>query len=463
MKKAIILAAGKGTRMKSVHPKVVHKVCGKEMVNHVIDAAHDAGVDETIIVLGHGIDEVKEAVASDVKIAIQREQLGTAHAVKMAEENIKEDDTVIVLCGDTPLIEATTLEDFFGYHDRGNFAVTVLTTSVEDPTGYGRIIRDSEGNFLKIVEEKDASEGEKAIKEINSGMYCFNGKFLKESLAKVDNNNAQGEYYLPDTIEIIINANGKVGAYMGASIEELMGVNSRNQLSNAERIMRRRINEKHMTNGVTIIDPDATYIDADVEIGNDTIILPGCMIRKESKIGVACEIGPQTSMENSIVGDYTSVKKSELIEASVGSHTKVGPYAYLRPKAQVGNHCKVGDFVEIKNAKFGDGSKASHLSYIGDAEVGKNVNVGCGVVFVNYDGKNKFKSVVKDNAFVGSNSNLIAPVIVEEDTFIATGSTITDDIPTGYLAIARERQVLKPGWVEKKRKKDEEAEKNNIK
>ena len=460
MKKAIILAAGKGTRMKSVHPKVVHKVCGKEMVNHVIDEAHDAGVDETIVVLGHGIDEVKEAVGSDVKIAIQREQLGTAHAVKMAEENIKEDDTVLVLCGDTPLIEATTLEDFFGYHDRGNFAVTVLTTSVEDPTGYGRIIRDSEGNLLKIVEQKDASEEEKAIKEINSGIYCFNGKFLKESLAKVDNNNAQGEYYLPDTIEIIRNANGKAGAYMGASIEELMGVNSRNQLSNAEKIMRRRINEKHMTNGVTIIDPDATYIDADVEIGNDTIILPGCMIRKGSKIGVACEIGPQTSMENSIVGDYTSVKKSELIDASVGNHTKVGPYAYLRPKAQVGNNCKVGDFVEMKNAKFGDGSKASHLSYIGDAEVGKNVNVGCGVVFVNYDGKNKFKSIVKDNAFVGSNSNLVAPVIVEEDTFIATGSTITDDIPTGCLAIARERQVLKPGWVEKKRKKDEEAEKN---
>lgn len=460
MKKAIILAAGKGTRMKSTHPKVVHKVCGKEMVNHVIDAAHSAGVNETIVVLGHGIDEVKKAVGDDVKIAVQKEQLGTAHAVRMAEESVNEDDRVVVLCGDTPLIEADTLEDFFEYHDKGEFAVTVLTTSVEDPTGYGRIIRDSKGNLLKIVEQKDASEEEKAVKEINSGIYCFNGKFLKESLAKVDNNNAQGEYYLPDTIEIIRNSNGKAGAYMGASIEELMGVNSRNQLSNAERIMRRRINEKHMTNGVTIIDPEATYIDADVEIGNDTIIFPGCMLRKGSKIGIACEIGPQTSMENSIVGDYTSVKKSEMIDASVGDHTKVGPYAYLRPKAQVGNNCKVGDFVEMKNAKFGDGSKASHLSYIGDAEVGKNVNVGCGVVFVNYDGKNKFKSIVKDNAFVGSNSNLVAPVVVEEDTFIATGSTITEDIPTGCLAIARERQVLKEGWVAKKRKKDEEAEKN---
>ena len=463
MKKAIILAAGKGTRMKSAHPKVVHKVCGKEMVNHVIDAAHNAGVNETIVVLGHGIDEVKEAVGEDVKIAVQSEQLGTAHAVRMAEDSINPDDTVVVLCGDTPLIEADTLRDFFEYHDKGEFAVTVLTTSVEDPTGYGRIIRDAEGHLLKIVEQKDANEEEKAVKEINSGIYCFNGKFLKDSLAKVDNNNAQGEYYLPDTIELIRNAGGKAGAYMGATIEELMGVNSRNQLSNAERIMRRRINEKHMTNGVTIIDPDATYIDADVEIGNDTIILPGCMLRKGSKIGVGCEIGPQTSMENSVVGDYTNVKKSEMIDATVGDHTKVGPYAYLRPKAHVGNNCKVGDFVEMKNAKFGDGSKASHLSYIGDAEVGKNVNVGCGVVFVNYDGKNKFKSIVKDNAFVGSNSNLVAPVTVEEDTFIATGSTITDDVPTGCLAIARERQVLKPGWVEKKRKRDEEAEKNKQK
>lgn len=460
MKKAIILAAGKGTRMKSIHPKVVHKVCGKEMVNHVVDAASKAGVNETVVVLGHGIEEVKKVLAEDVKIAIQKQQLGTAHAVKMAEENIKEDDTVIVLCGDTPLIEAATLEEFFKYHDDGKFAVTVLTTAVENPTGYGRIIRDDKGELLKIVEQKDASEEERAVKEINSGIYCFNGKFLKDSLEKVDNNNAQGEYYLPDTIEIIRNAAGKAGAYMGASIEELMGVNSRIQLSNAERIMRRRINERHMTNGVTIIDPDATYIDADVEIGNDTIILPACVLKKGTKIGVGCEIGPQTSMENSLVGDFTSVKKSELIDASVGSNTKVGPYAYLRPKTQVGDNCKVGDFVEMKNAKFGHGSKASHLSYIGDAEVGENVNIGCGVVFVNYDGKNKFKSIVKDNAFVGSNSNLVAPVVVEEDTFIATGSTITEDIPKGCLAIARERQVLKEGWVEKKRKKDQESEKN---
>lgn len=211
-----------------------------------------------------------------------------------------------------------------------------------------------------------------------------------------------------------------------------------------------------MENGVTIIDSDATYIDADVQIGNDTIILPGCMLKNGSKIGIGCEIGPQTSIDNSVVGNYTNVKKSEMIDAKVGDNTNVGPYAYLRPKADIGNDCKIGDFVEVKNAIFGDGSKASHLSYIGDAEIGKNVNIGCGVVFVNYDGKNKFRSIVKDKAFVGSNSNLVAPVVIQEDAFIATGSTITEDVPNGCLAIARERQVLKSGWVEKKRKRDEE-------
>ena len=261
---------------------------------------------------------------------------------------------------------------------------------------------------------------------------------------------------MPDTIELIRNAGGLAGAYQGASIEELMGVNSRLQLSEAEATMRKRINERHMVNGVTIIDVASTYIDADVEIGSDTIVLPGCVLTKGSKIGSSCKIGPHTSIENSIIGDNTSIKKSEVIDAKVGDNTNVGPFAYLRPKADIGNNCKIGDFVEVKNASFGDGSKASHLSYIGDAEVGKNVNIGCGVVFVNYDGKNKFRSIVKDNAFVGSNSNLVAPVIVEEDTFIATGSTITDDIPVGCLAIARQRQELKVGWVEKKRKRDAE-------
>lgn len=456
MKKSIILAAGKGTRMKSTYPKVVHKVCGKEMVNHVIDISKSAGVDETIVILGHGIDAVKEVLSDDVRIAIQEEQLGTAHAVMMANDYIDDADTVVVLCGDTPLISEETLVEFFKHHDQNNNAVTVLTTEVDDPTGYGRVIRDSSNEFMKIVEQKDASEQEKSVREINSGIYCFNGAFLKDSLQYVGNNNAQGEYYLPDTIEIIRNMGGRADAYLGATIEELMGVNSRVQLSDAERIMRRRINEQHMINGVTIIDTDSTYIDSGVVIGADTVILPGCMISGKTVIGSNCVIGPQTGISDSTIGDRTSVKKSEVIKSIVGEDTNVGPYAYLRPNSSIGNECKIGDFVEVKNASFGDGSKASHLSYIGDAQVGERVNIGCGVVFVNYDGKNKFKSVVEDDAFIGSNSNLVAPVVVKKDAFIATGSTITDDIPAGSLGIARQRQVIKEGWVQKKREIDSE-------
>lgn len=452
--KAIILAAGKGTRMKSKYPKVIHKVCGKEMVNHVINVSKKSGVNDIVAILGHESEVVKERLPKDTMIAMQTEQLGTGHAVKMAKEYINDEDTIVVLCGDTPLIKEDTLNRLFSYHLENGYHATVLTTKVDNPTGYGRIIRDSNEDLLKIVEQKDANEEEKAVNEINSGIYCFNGKSLREALDLIDNNNAQGEYYLTDTIYIMRDKGQKVGAYNGSTIEELMGVNSRVELSKAEEIMRRRINESHMVNGVTIIDTNSTYIESDVEIGNDTIIYPGVMLKGNTKIGCNCIIEMNSSIENSIIGDNTEVKNSTIIDSVVGENTTVGPYAYLRPKSNIGNHVKIGDFVEVKNATIEDHSKASHLSYIGDAHVGKNVNIGCGVVFVNYDGKNKFKSVVKDGAFVGSNSNLVAPVTVEEDGYIATGSTITNDVPNGALAIARERQVVKEGWVEKKRARD---------
>ncbi len=452
--KAIILAAGKGTRMKSKYPKVIHKVCGKEMVNHVINVSQKSGVNDIVVILGHESDVVKERLPRDSMIAMQTEQLGTGHAVKMAKEYINDEDTIVVLCGDTPLIKEDTLKRLFAYHLENEYHATVLTTKVDNPTGYGRIIRDNNEDLLKIVEQKDANEEEKAVKEINSGIYCFNGKSLRESLDLIDNNNAQGEYYLTDTIYIMRDRGQKVGAYNGSTIEELMGVNSRVELSKAEEIMRRRINEAHMVNGVTIIDTNSTYIESDVEIGNDTIIYPGVMLKGNTKIGSNCVIEMNSAIENSIIGDNTEVKNSTIIDSVVGENTTVGPYAYLRPKSNIGNNVKIGDFVEVKNATIEDNSKASHLSYIGDAHVGKDVNIGCGVVFVNYDGKNKFKSVVKDGAFIGSNSNLVAPVIVEEDGYIATGSTITNDVPKGALAIARERQVVKEGWVEKKRSRD---------
>ncbi len=453
--KAIILAAGKGTRMKSKHPKVVHKVCGKEMVNHVIDVSKKSGVQDVVVILGHGSETVKESIPSDSQIAMQTEQLGTGHAVKMAKEYINDDDTIVVLCGDTPLVKEDTLRRLFAYHVEKGYVATVLTTKVDNPTGYGRIIRDNHEDLLKIVEQKDASEEEKLVNEINSGIYCFDGKSLREALDLIDNNNAQGEYYLTDTIKIMRDRGEKVGAYNGSTIEELMGVNSRVELSKAEEIMRKRINTSHMVNGVTIIDVNSTYIESDVEIGNDTIVYPGVMLKGNTKIGSGCIIGMNCNISNSTIGDYTEVESSTIIDSNVGENTIVGPYAYLRPNSNIGSHVKIGDFVEVKNATIGDNSKASHLSYIGDAYVGKNVNIGCGVVFVNYDGHHKFKSVVKDGAFIGSNSNLVAPVTVEEKGYIATGSTITDDVPQGALAIAREKQVVKEGWVEKKNSKED--------
>ena len=440
--KAIILAAGKGTRMKSKYPKVVHKVCGKEMVNHVISVSKKSGVNDIVAILGHESDVVKEKLPKDTMIAMQTDQLGTGHAVMMAKEYINDNDTIVVLCGDTPLVKEETLKRLFDYHIEHGYHATVLTTTVDNPTGYGRIIRDENKDLLKIVEQKDANEEEKKAKEINSGIYCFNGKSLRESLDLLDNNNAQGEYYLTDTIKIMRDKGQKVGAFNGSTIEELMGVNSRVELSKAEEIMRRRI------------DVNSTYIEADVEIGNDTIVYPGAMLRRNTKIGTNCVIGMNCSITNSQIGNYTEVQSSTIVDSTVGENTTVGPYAYLRPNSNIGNNVKIGDFVEVKNATIEDNSKASHLSYIGDAHVGKDVNIGCGVVFVNYDGKNKFKSTVKDGAFIGSNSNLVAPVTVEEKGYIATGSTITNDVPQGALAVARERQVIKEGWVAKKEERD---------
>mgnify|MGYP000972143277 CR=1 FL=1 len=451
---AIVLAAGKGTRMKSALPKVLHQVAGKSMLAHVLKSVSEVEIAKNVVIVGHEADRVIATLPKGTQFVKQVEQLGTGHAVKMAKETINDEDTIVVLCGDTPLIEKETLEKLFAYHLENEYMATVLTTKVEDPTGYGRVIRDSEGNFEKIVEQKDANEEELAVNEINSGIYCFKGDKLKEALDLLDNNNAQGEYYLTDTMKIIKDKGSKVGVFVGATIEELMGVNSRVQLAQAEAIMRKRINKKHMDNGVTIINPENTYIEANVQIGKDTIIEPGVMLRGNTEIGDECIIGMNSSITNSKIGNFTEIKISTIIDSAVGENTTVGPYAYLRPKSNVGNHVKIGDFVEVKNANIGDYSKASHLSYIGDADVGKDVNIGCGVVFVNYDGKNKFRSVVEDGAFIGSNSNLVAPVHIQHKGYIATGSTITEDVPDGALAIARQRQVVKEGWVARKEAKD---------
>lgn len=447
--KAIILAAGAGTRMKSKLPKVLHKVCGQTMLGHVIDVAKSSKVEECIAVIGHGAKEVKESLAPEVKTVLQEEQLGTGHAVMMAYDHI-EDGTVLILCGDGPLITEETLNKIMDYHSQGGFKATVLTTDLTNPKGYGRIVRGEEGQLEKIVEEKDTTEAEKSITEINSGIYCFDGKVLKEALPRLKNDNAQKEYYLTDVLSIISSMGFKVGVYKTEEYEEIMAVNSREQLAEVEAIMRKRIAKKHMASGVTLINPDHTYIEKTVSIGPDTIIYPGAILTGNTVIGEDCTIGENSRIENSNIGNGVEVQNSTVIDSTVGDFTTIGPYAYLRPNSNLGKHVKIGDFVEVKNSTIGDNSKASHLAYVGDADVGKNVNIGCGVVFVNYDGKNKHRSTVEDNAFVGSNSNLIAPVTVKEGGYIACGSTITKDVPKGSLAIARGRQENKEGWADRK-------------
>lgn len=444
--KTIILAAGKGTRMKSKKAKVLHEVCGKPMVNHIIDVSKLAGSKETIVITGHMKDEVLKALDNDIKIAEQKERLGTGHAVMMCKDFINDDDKIMILCGDTPLLNEETLKNLLDYHNKNSYKATVLTCIVENSNGYGRIIRDDKNNLLKIVEQKDASMEELLVKEINSGIYIFDGLDLKIALDKIDNNNAQGEYYLTDTLELIKNDDKSVGAFSGALIEEIMGVNSKLDLSKANEIMRRKINENHMLEGVIIVDTTSTYIDLDVKIGMDTIIEPNVILKGNTVIGEDCIIGANSKIIDSRISDDVKIENSTVLESNIDSNTTVGPYAYIRPNCNIGKNVKIGDFVEVKNSNIDDNTKASHLTYIGDANLGKGINLGCGVVFVNYDGKNKFRTTVEDNSFIGCNTNLIAPVKVEENSYIAAGSTITDDVPKNNLAIARARQVNKDNW-----------------
>ncbi|KIL39402.1 bifunctional N-acetylglucosamine-1-phosphate uridyltransferase/glucosamine-1-phosphate acetyltransferase [Gordoniibacillus kamchatkensis] len=448
----VVLAAGQGKRMKSKLYKVLHPVCGKPMVGHMVDALRAINAERTVVVVGHGADKVQAYFGDSVQYALQAEQLGTGHAVLQAERLLGDlDGTTVVVYGDTPLIRAETLQAMVAMHEKSGAAVTLLSAIFADPTGLGRIVRDSGGRVQGIVEQKDCTPQEAAIKEINAGAYCFDNRKLFAALAQVTNNNAQNEYYLTDVIGIMRAQGDIVEAYCTPDADESLGVNDRAALADAERIMRARLNRAHMLNGVTIVDPQATYIEAEVQIGADTVVLPGSMLRGRTVIGSDCVIGPGADITDSTVGDGASVKHSVLQEAVVGAASAVGPFAYLRPGAKLGEDVKVGDFVEIKNATLGDGTKVSHLAYVGDAVVGKNVNFGCGAITVNYDGFNKQLTEVEDDAFVGSNVNLIAPVKIGKGAYVVAGSTITHEVPAGDLAIARERQTNKPGYAEKLR------------
>lgn len=449
MRTAIILAAGKGTRMRSNQPKVVHDILQKPMLAHVVDHLREAQVERIIAIVGHEADKVKECVTG-VEFVYQNEQLGTGHAVLQAEQLLADvDGNTMVICGDTPLIYAETIENIFNYHEAQRAKATILTAQVDNPTGYGRIIRDQTEHVLGSVEEKDASPQERLIQEINTGTYCFAIKELFWALNQVTNDNAQGEYYLPDVLKILADADYPVRGYKTNDFEQTLGINDRVALANAERIMRERINTYWMREGVTIINPDSTYIGSDVKIGSDTVIYPNTHIYGKSVIGSDVVIGPDCYIHESTIADYAYVHQSVIHDSSVGSYTSVGPYAHLRNNTAVGEHVRVGNFVEMKNTQFGDHSGSAHLAYLGDAEVGERVNIGCGSITVNYDGEKKHKTIIGNDAFVGCNSNLIAPIEIGSNAYIAAGSTLTDDVPENALAIARERQTNKAGYAEK--------------
>ncbi|RAK16564.1 bifunctional UDP-N-acetylglucosamine pyrophosphorylase/glucosamine-1-phosphate N-acetyltransferase [Anoxybacillus vitaminiphilus] len=447
---AIILAAGQGTRMKSKLYKVLHPVCGKPMVEHVVDQVSKLNLEKLVTIVGFGAEQVKAQIGGKSEFALQEEQLGTAHAVMQATSHLGDKEGVtLIICGDTPLITADTMKALLEHHSKTNAKATILTAIAEDPTGYGRIIRNNEGHVEKIVEHKDATEEERKVKEINTGTYCFDNKSLFQALTKVSNDNAQGEYYLPDVIEILKKQGEIISAYQADVFEETLGVNDRVALSQAEKIMRARINRTHMMNGVTIIDPEHTYISADVEIGRDTVIYPGTIIEGKTVIGENCVIGPNSEIKNCVIGDRTTIRHSVAHDSEIGNDVTIGPFAHIRPLSKISDDVRIGNFVEVKKSTFGKGSKASHLSYIGDAEVGADVNIGCGSITVNYDGKHKHLTKIEDGAFIGCNTNLIAPVTIGKGAYVAAGSTITEDVPGNALSIARARQVNKENYVER--------------
>ena len=452
--KAIVLAAGEGSRMKSKTPKVLHKILNKTMLDYVIDTAQGCGAESVCVVVGHKAEEVKAGIAhGDVAFALQKEQKGTGHAAMMAADFIEDGKGMLILYGDTPLITSESLARLAETHRAEGNGVTVVSAILDDPAGYGRIVRDSAGDFLKIVEHKDASAGERGIKEINTGIYIFRGKALRESLQKLDNRNAQGEYYLTDCLEGILRDGGRVGVVTAEDAGEFFGVNSRAQLAEAAGIMRERVNRRHMESGVTIIDPANTYIDPGVEIGMDTVILPGCVLEGDTAIGEDCEVGPHTCLTDMKIGNGVKIRQSTAVESEIGDGAVVGPFAYIRPGCHIGNRVKVGDFVEVKNSAIGDGTKIPHLSYVGDTDAGERINFGCGSIMVNYDGQIKHRTTIGDDVFVGCNVNLVAPVTVEKGAYIAAGSTITKDVPEDVLAVARARQQVIKGWKEKRFRK----------
>ncbi len=450
-KLALILAAGEGTRMLSETPKVLHEICGKTILDHVLQAM-DLVCEHKTVIVGHGKERIMDAYHGRVDFVVQKpDGKGTGYAVKSAESTLQgKKGVVLITVGDAPLVLPETFAKLVSEVEKGSVAA-LLSDTIDNPFGYGRVIRDKKGNVCAIVEQKDLQGDQHKVNEMNASVYAFDIEALLWALPQLNDRNAAHEYYLTDVISILYGAGKKIVSVPVLEKSECLGINDRVQLAQAAKAMRQRINNKAMRSGVTLIDPDNTYIEPDVVIGQDTVIYPGCVLQKGSVIGEKCTLLPNCRISGSALASEVTVENSVILDSTVGSKTTVGPFAYIRPGRAIGSNCRIGDFVEIKNSNVQDGSKVSHLTYVGDSDVGKRVNLGCGVVFVNYDGKKKTRSTVEDDAFIGCNVNIVSPVNIGKEAYIAAGSTITENVPEGALAIARERQINKLDWVSKKK------------
>ncbi len=443
MLNAIVMAAGKGTRMHSQKAKTMHKLLDQPMLEHIYDTLQNLNCDNTVYVVGHGKDEIKDYFKDKVEYAIQEPQLGTAHAVSVAGSLKDKEGKTLIINGDCPLVTEETYQKVLEVAQE--YPLVVLTTVLDDPASYGRIIRDGQ-EVVRIVERKDANEEQVKINEINVGIYCVDNALLWKHLPEIGNDNKQHEYYITDLVEVFRKNGLKVGAYCCEDYRQMQGINSRKELIEATKWLQEKINNYWLDNGVTIIDPSTTYIGRKVVIGEDTIIYPNVRIEGNSVIGKDNVVEEGSYFNNVTIGDGNHIIASMITDSSVGNSVNIGPNAHLRNGCEIGNNCRIGNYVEMKNTRFGNGSKCAHLTYVGDATVGEKCNFGCGVVTVNYDGKNKFRCEIGDHVFVGSNVNLIAPVKIEDYSVLAAGSTITDDVAAGEMAIARSRQINKPDY-----------------
>ena len=454
---AVILAAGKGTRMKSELPKVLHLLLNKPLLQYVVEATRAAGAQEQLVVVGHEEELVRAALngrpwAKSCRFARQEPQLGTGHALLTALPALESNcDSLLVLCGDTPLLSSGLLSAFMEQFNISGAAAAVLTAVLNEPLGYGRILRDEAGELTAIVEEKDATAAQKALREINTGIYCFAKEPLAAALATLKNNNAKGEYYLTDVIAALRAQGKKLLALGPAPADEILGVNDRVQLAAITKLLQNRINNAWMLAGVTITDPSATYIDADVEIGVDTVIEPLSFLRAGAVIGQGCYIGVGTEISAARLGNGVRTRHAIIMESEIGDNCEIGPFTYIRPGSKLAARVKAGHFVELKKAEIGEGSKVPHLSYVGDAVLGSKVNIGCGAITCNYDGRHKYTTTIGDEAFIGSNTNFIAPVTIGARAVTGAGSTITKDVPPDALAIERSEQKNIDGWAKRKK------------